>query len=269
MDKVIIFGTYHFIGFSLCQELLESGIEVFGFRWTENFTEEHLEEKRLLIGRNANFKESQLDDIGKGEIASIIISYYDLYYSKMANPEKIFEQSIPIFNQCCKSITNVHILFLLPMIYINQMPETLIKYLNNLNQKQIPYQLIFLPTVFGPWQSSVFLFQKYLQSNEKRSDLDLDEREWTEDAIYVKDATTEIIKIMNGLEPYDYLLKSTLQNQWIAGARYLQIEKYISDIQQLIQLDSKENIKEIAVKESIKIEDGLDKQKSHFKKLQR
>jgi hypothetical protein len=268
MDKVIIFGTYHFMGFSLCQELLELGIEVSGFRWAEDSIEENLEEKRLLIGRNANFKESQLDDFENDKIASIIISYYDLYYSKMANPDKIFEQSIPIFNQFSKSITNIHILFLLPMIYIKQIPETLKKYFNNLNQMQIPYQIIFLPTIFGPWQSSVFLFQKYLQSNERLSDLNLDEREWTLDAIYVKDATKEIIKLMNGSEPYDYILKSTLKNQWIAGARYLQLERYFSEIPQFIELEVKEKVKVITVKESIKIEDGLNKQKKHFKKLQ-
>ena len=57
MDKVIIVGTYEFIGFQLCLSLLEQGREVIGIHLNTNSKDPFLEEKRFEIGRNSNFTE--------------------------------------------------------------------------------------------------------------------------------------------------------------------------------------------------------------------
>lgn len=49
----VVFGVYRFLGFHLCNYLLESGQEVAGFDWKSE--EDEVEEKREMFGRNANY----------------------------------------------------------------------------------------------------------------------------------------------------------------------------------------------------------------------
>ncbi|MHC0036708.1 hypothetical protein [Pseudoneobacillus sp. C159] len=268
MDKVVIFGIYHFLGFNLCQEFLEAGIEVQGYRWSEDCIEEHLEEKRLLIGRNANFTEKRLDDFVEEIETSMIVSYYDLYYSKKVNPISLFEQYTALNNRN-HHLAKKHIVFLLPIVFVNRMPESLNKHFTDLEQNHVRFQIIYLPTVFGPWQPSAFLFQKYLQANETKMEIELDERELTVDAIYIHDLTKEMAKIMNDHENSQYIIQSTKPNQWYACARYLNLERFISNIPEQNKPKIDERIKLISINESIKIEDGLNKQKVHLKRLLR
>ena len=57
MDKAIIVGVYEFIGFHLCEALLQEGIEVYGVNLPIDTSDHVVDEKRLLIGRNSNFQE--------------------------------------------------------------------------------------------------------------------------------------------------------------------------------------------------------------------
>ena len=56
MDKAIIVGVYEFIGFHLCEALLQEGIEVYGVDLPIDTSDHVVNEKRILIGINSNFQ---------------------------------------------------------------------------------------------------------------------------------------------------------------------------------------------------------------------
>ena len=86
MDKVIIVGTYEFIGFQLCLTLLEQGREVIGIHLNTTSQDPFLEEKRFEIGRNSNFTEKDETYFDSFEPLSdpmiLFIDYYSYYFKR-------------------------------------------------------------------------------------------------------------------------------------------------------------------------------------------
>ncbi|WP_035209289.1 hypothetical protein [Mesobacillus boroniphilus] len=60
MERATILGIYDFIGYSLCRHMLDLGFEIDGIHQSGNIDDYFTEEKRLEIGRNANFSEISL-----------------------------------------------------------------------------------------------------------------------------------------------------------------------------------------------------------------
>lgn len=60
MDRAVILGTFEFIGFSLCKNLLDQGCEIDGIHFDKEQDDALIHEKRLTIGRNANFNEKTI-----------------------------------------------------------------------------------------------------------------------------------------------------------------------------------------------------------------
>ena len=54
MTATIVFGVYDFLGFHLCNHVLNEGNEVIGLQWLNNRDNEQ-EEMELQFGRNHNF----------------------------------------------------------------------------------------------------------------------------------------------------------------------------------------------------------------------
>jgi hypothetical protein len=278
MDKVIIYGTYHFLGFSLCQQLLDAGIEVCGFRLNEENSEDFLEEKKCLIGRNANFEERRILDnnlvltseqsADKGDKETIIvISFYDMYYSKDGNPHLTFEKIITNISKHYGHALNLKLICLYPIEFVHDMPKSIMTAVNLLKKKKIQLLNIYIPTVFGPWQPSVFLFQQYLLKEYLKSEPKLDYREFTSDAIYIKDIIDTIIQLMESGESEDCLIQSSSNDQWEKGAEHLKFQELDNKKQKWDAGIASETIKIIKVKESISIAEGLENQKRHISKL--
>ncbi len=91
MDKAVIFDVYNFVSFHLCKALLDKGIEVEGICVVNRLNNDGFsDEKRLEIGRNANFKESFFKDwsnqLERAETKmTIICSVYDIYMTYNEN----------------------------------------------------------------------------------------------------------------------------------------------------------------------------------------
>jgi hypothetical protein len=270
MDKVIIYGTYHFLGFNLCEKLLEEGIQVCGFQLNETNHEDFLEEKKLLIGRNANFEEKivggedkyLVEETLNSEII-IVISFYDVYYSSDANPLPTYKKIITNIMQQYSQSTCLKVLCLFPIDYIHDFPEILMEQINLLKGQNIPVQMIYLPTIFGPWQPSVFLFQQYLLKEYQNTEPKLDKRESTLDAIYINDLMKTILQLMCSNELNDVLIQSSTSEQWEKGATHLELKHM--DFKKQKQIEG--NIKIMKVKESISIGEGLEQQKRHLSRL--
>jgi nucleoside-diphosphate-sugar epimerase len=273
MDKVIIYGTYDFLGFSLCEKLLDVGIQVCGIPLNEENSEVFLEDKKLLIGRNANFQEKtlEIEDIPfQDESLKLktitVISFYDIYYTK-EDPFRTYEK---IVTNICKQHSQHslgQLICLFPIGFMHDFPKPLITQINLLNEQKIQPKNIYIPTVFGPWQPSAFLFQQYLLKDYLKSEPKLDNREFTSDAIYIKDIIDTIVQLMDSEEKVDYLIQSSIQDQWIKGANHLKVKEMDTKKQELVNIAASESIKIIKINESISITEGLELQKKHLSRL--
>jgi nucleoside-diphosphate-sugar epimerase len=274
MDKVIIYGTYHFLGFSLCEKLLDEGIQVDGYRFNETISEDFLEAKKFLIGRNANFEEKIVGDeealSSEDSVLSetiIVISFYDMFFSLEENPFPIFEKIVRNISKQYSHHSHIKLICLLPINYIHDLPKSLMEQLNLIKGNQIPLQIIYIPTVVGPWQPSVFLFQQYLLKEYLKIEPKMDKRESTVDAIYIKDVVEIIIHLMDSSEIADCLLQSSGAGQWEKGADYLKLTEINNKNKSIKGSSDSDSIKVIKVKEGTSIVEGLEQQKRHLSRL--
>ncbi|MFD2443178.1 hypothetical protein ACFSO7_04185 [Bacillus sp. CGMCC 1.16607] len=256
MEKAIVFETYSFLGFGICKRLLEDGVQVLGLQL---FNDDFLDEKKLMIGRNANFEEKSVQDpalTNKDTSDHVLfLSYYDLYFSN----DDSTQQSIiyEMINQL-QHLSYKKIYLLFPIEFIDRIPSSLLQTIQILQEDSRSIS-IYLPTLFGPWQSEVFLFQqKFLQEYFKHQPL-LNEREYTDDAIYIEDAVEEIISLMYSSEQTDVIFQSDEEEKWIKCAEFLKMDtpKRNNKV-----IDRKENnIRIVKIKEKNSYQAGLMKQK--------
>lgn len=275
MDKVIIFGTYHFLGFSLCEKLLEEGIEVCGYRFDDNKNEEFLEEKKLLIGRNANFEEREYGNFKKEKLIDeslksekvIVISFYDLYFALKGSIFHTLNKVIEYIKMAENYYSNFKLICLFPINYLNDFPTKLKDSIDLIKKKNITVQSIYLPTIFGPWQSSTFLFQQFLLKEYQKAVPKLDIRESTDDAIYITDVIETIFQLMHSADSADLLIQSSNGKQWIKGAEHFKWEGAVNHQHSIEVKLIEENIKLINLKDNTSIEDGIEQQKRHLARL--
>jgi nucleoside-diphosphate-sugar epimerase len=257
MDKAIIVGIYEFIGFNLCEALLQEGIEVYGVHIPTVDSELVRDEKRLLIGRNSNYIEKDISSLSSLNLTQqdtyIFLDYYSFYMKKQ---EKKFLETV---HSHLSHQQLVHSVSIMP-IQVCMKEENRDSYKN----KGINSPFIFyVPTIYGPWQPSNFFFHKALyQSNENHI---VEEREWTGDAIYVQDAIQSILYSIENKKQASYLLKSNDENQWSKIASTL--------LEQIPVIDQKSNreinkdIINIEVK-ATSVKEGLEKQKRYISQIQ-
>lgn len=278
MDKIVVVGGYGFLGFSLCTHLLDKGNMVDCIHF-ENSHDVFYEEKRLSVGRNANFTEILIEEWVKSELTCdektlVIISFYDLFLKKdvLKLVSRIEKELTKIFRT--GRLNHSSLLLLLPLQVLaiaDESEEPFSKSLNHLlkevQEKGISYQAIYLPTLYGPWQPMDFLFQQVILNEVKNhEDLHFNKQEWTMDAIYIEDATNEIVRILDGEYCEKCILKSDKAEQWKKCAEYLGIEQdvYRNGVV------TKENESTIICREiqtTIGYEQGLAMQKQHLLRI--
>src|SRR3954451_16586198 len=120
MDKAIIFGIYDFVSFHACKALLNKGVEVTGVHLHDIYKHQFLEEKRLEVGRNANYNELSVSEWEKSQKeddikTTFIFSIYDLF---MLNKEFILQKeevTRPIFQYMDGHKNNVEVVFIVPI----------------------------------------------------------------------------------------------------------------------------------------------------------
>lgn len=257
MEITYIIGTFEFLGFHFCEKILDEGKEVVGVHLISNDDNYLIEEKRLHIGRNANFSECELHSLdveGRDSSKNVwIVDFYDLFIKEQE--EKVLRNDS--LNNIFKNL-NDHknkIVFLLPISLLSHsiFEEEKRDLQNWLVTLKAPVKEIYLPTIYGPWQPKEFLFHQAL--SEENGHLNYSNREWTGDAIYVEDMVQEILKIT--LESNDkFLLKSKKKDQWKQVAAHLKLAHQPID-ERSINFDGVKRL----VEPSISIEQGLKMQK--------
>ncbi|TKC18270.1 hypothetical protein [Robertmurraya kyonggiensis] len=263
MGTTYIIGAFEFLGFHFCEKILDEGKEVVGICFVSNNDTYLIEEKRLHIGRNANFSECDLLKLDLENIDSSknvwIVDFYDFFVRD--REEQVFknESLNHVFEQLDKHKNKIVLLLPISLFSQSIFQEEKEQLQNWLGTFEIPVQEIYLPTIYGPWQPKEFLFHQALSDEGKQWNYTI--REWTGDAIYVEDMVTEILRIIE--EGNDkYLLISKEKEQWKQVAAQLKLGHQPVD-EQNINFDGMKKF----VEPSISIEQGLEKQKRMMESL--
>jgi len=257
MKKAVVFGAYQFLGFHICGALLEEGEEIIGVSFP-HINVADIEDKRMEIGRNANFSEISWDQLGTIiQDASIDHLFFDLY--TIESLQSLYRtMKRQIFDCSVKELLfNKKLVFLVNIMAIEKERELLSSIREDLGGYMI--QMIHMPTLYGPWQPSDFLFQQLVEGNEKDA-IRIGLREYPTDAIYIEDAVSEVVKQTNKGQNKDILLKSNVINHWQRCLEHLKwnVPKSVhKDIENL------KGLEEIIVINKRSISENLDKQKKH------
>jgi len=224
MERAIIYGTFQFVGFHLCTALLGKGWEVTGISFPENDIESYADEKRLEIGRNANFAETCLEgaagETSNLEKTAVIVSLFDLFM-EFKDDSITKKDDLKSLIKSLESNDNGKNLFvfLLPVQLLTDSFKadilfTLRAFISEFNIEEQRCQYFYLPSLYGPWQPATFYVQQAIledmgSKTEKKPD-----REWTADLIYIEDAVSKLTETIESEISGRYLLESSEENYW-------------------------------------------------------
>ena len=262
MDKVIIVGTYEFIGFQLCLSLLEQGIEVIGIHFSNVSEDPFLEEKRFEIGRNSNFteeNETYFDSLEPFSDSMIVFIDYYSYYFKREEKQLHSFLTTELLMKC-----PFHFVLTIPIQLCNDKIPLELPLFQQSNNKFAPF-IFYLPTVYGPWQPMKYVFQQVL--NNPDAPISMDDREWTEDALYIEDVIEVIVNYSNRKESKAYVLKSKYNDQWKALADIL-FDECPMELPQYEVKPFNQDLIVIHVGET-KPQDGIENQRRHLTRLKK
>lgn len=264
MNKAVIFGIYEFVAYHFCTKLLEEGIEVTGIHQPPIENDNDFINKSLAIGRNANFQEVDIDDwlpfAHINDQTLIIINYYDYYIqrsSRLSNKQCLIED---FFQRNKQQIieTRSPIIKLLPVQWAISTVD---------NNDFLPIKechSIYLPTIYGPWQPNIFLFQQaLLKELQKVEQITLNEREWTEDAIYIEDVVRTSLELIHN-PPGSYHLKSEMNNHWQKCADFLSISLNEYIMHERKPEITRNDIQVRLIKNKYHVSVGIEKQKKNL-----
>lgn len=272
MDKAVIVGVFEFLGFHLCQTLLNNGIEVDGLHLGSNDDGFFLEEKRMEIGRNANFKEYFFRDYqwtqDERQESVVIVDYYDLFMRRKETEFFALELIKGLLSHLKTSKDRA--VFLLPVQFLSkegfEKERTQVERLFGLLKKRrsAATQKFYLPTVYGPWQPEEFSFQKhFFRGDSSHKPFKANEREWLADAIYIEETVQTILHYCRK-DKEEYLLTSGKTNQWANCANYLSLP---TTEETQGQLKHKSETLTIPVRKNTPIETALAQQQHHTERL--
>jgi hypothetical protein len=254
MNRAIVVGAYEFLGFHLTMMLLEQGFEVTGITTGSREHGEYTEDKKLLVGRNANFEEYCTDEWkANGSIEEphlIFISQYDYYFRQERDL-----QWEGLFGHLKGAIeeTGSKPVFLLPVQYLDHKAVTGCHAVREAGVLEI-----YLPTLFGLWQPSVFAFQQAIEGKENKDHSSLEDQE---DAIHAVEAAAGIIEAAEKNEAGPLLFWSGEEGRWRKCAVHLGIKA-----QEFCRQGMQPAIEKRIIREKDSYQNVLDKQREYVKK---
>lgn len=276
MDKAIIFSVYDFVSFHMACTLLNKGIEVTGIHIEEAGEAPFLEEKRLEVGRNANFREISLSELNQYREddttnTTFILSLYDFY---MANTESILQnQTVKRLSQFIESKHSpADMLFMLPIqLLMPEVPETLRAVINQASGWEKHNRFYYLPAIYGPWQPATFTFQQALSAKMIDLEIKASSREWTGDILFVEDAVEAILSSYERTAADDrassFLIESGIKNYWVRCAEQLQLDEFITQAIHTEQLEIDKTISRVTVNRVTPFSESIEKQLKMVKRL--
>jgi UDP-glucose 4-epimerase len=299
MKKVVVTGALGFIGFALCERLLERGIEVVGIDGMvdERLKELH-EEKLLWIGRNSSFTfiNKKIEDIDLRTIFKDIDVVYHLaaatsrdrnwgvlrstiednvgvtgkMISACANKTKlIFTSSTQVYGERTGVITEKTPLNpITPYSLTKMAAESLIQ--SQCKQSSVPFVIFRLPTIYGPWQRGDMTYSQLIMKQMSGLEKKIDSDRVTEDVLYINDILDTLVNA--GLKEACcnevYNLATGKINQWHRGKAIICNDFSIipKDERLQVSINNEKVITQLEFSHITTLEDGIEAQKEHMTK---
>jgi hypothetical protein len=271
LDKVMIFGVYEFVGFHFCNRFLEKGCIVKGVRVMNGSSHQLLEDKKLAVGRNANFEELKMDDLENLSIddqPAMIFSLYDFY---MTYKESEWDHSA-ILEKLAAFVKKRQepMIYLLPIQMLLDTNETgwyseLKEFISQLKEGSAMRQFFYLPAIFGPWQPPSFLFQQSMLPVQKEDAEQYKTTEWVWDTIYIEDAIETMMDVIQKGESGSYLMESGMKDSWGLCADLLKIDR--SFRKESGTLSIADEITKVQVIKTTPYSEGLARQREHLSRM--
>lgn len=299
MEKVVVTGALGFIGFALCQRLLEKGYYVVGIDgMIDRRLENIYEEKLLWLGRNTQFdfidREIETIDLNNTFANADAVYHMAAATSRERNWKdlrKTIEDNVGVTRKviaaCDKdtkliypSSTQVYgersglITEKTPLNPITPYSLTIMTAESTIRTEclklEIPYTIFRLPTIYGPWQRSDMSYMKLIINELNKEEHEVDFDRVTEDVLYVEDILDTLI--VAGEETCCkneiYNLSTGKTNEWYRGRSLIDKRTIVepSDKRLIATISNEKAANHLNFKAITLLEDGLKKQKEHIQK---
>ncbi|GAE35424.1 NAD-dependent epimerase/dehydratase family protein [Halalkalibacter akibai] len=292
MEKVVVTGGLGFIGFHLVERLLAEGIQVVIIDQISDEKREEQEEKWLRIGRNdlVTLIDENLERVNFSKVLKGVDVVYHLAAStsndsKWKKLQKVIENNVEITKKIVESIppkakliysSTVEVYGERPGTITERTPsnpttpygitklasERLIQ--QDCVKRNIVYNIVRLPTVYGPWQRSDMTYQQIL-TNEPNPGKDRS----TIDVMYVEDCVEAFYLVATkNIANEIFHLATGEELSWFKGLDLLECSELVpkSPIKSFLSPDKTRNI--LGFVPQVSLEKGLAKQREHVKQWQ-
>lgn len=287
----MVTGALGFIGFHLCESLLNEGIEVIAVDYCTP-SSRLVEEKLFCFGRNAlfHYRNESTQDVIKQDI----VKQCDVIYHLAAiTSSKIgwsqFEQLIKENVEATKQLVE-HSSSSTRMIYASSVdvygerfgeltentptsPSSAYamtklaaeRYLEKRDDREII--TLRLPTIYGPWQREDMAFQQVLLQKENNEPLQMKEDRNTVDLLYVTDVAQAFYKAGTTKKAKGiFNLSSGEIGEWYRAKSILLDEPHkVASSPQQVFISNKKAANKLQFKKRTSIEQGLKRQEEHVK----
>jgi UDP-glucose 4-epimerase len=290
MKKAIVTGAAGFIGFHLCNRLLNEEVDVVGVDMAE--TSDRID----FIARHAGFQFLPID-INEADLKPFVKDCDVIYHlactakpsTPWANIEDEVQRHVSVLKKLL-SYTNSNMKFVYVSSYdvygkrlgdINEEspknPESLygvIKLTEENVIKQLakkhsfPYVIVRLPTVYGPGQPDDNTYQQLIAAEKMSEERKMVAKDSvTEDVLFVEDAAEALFLAGQSASKNEiFNISSGNPDHWLEGITELKANKMNFTEKRKMRIKGEKAEKQLGFRAKTKIKEGLQKQILHFKK---
>ncbi|MFJ7508389.1 hypothetical protein ACIQW7_02740 [Peribacillus simplex] len=268
MQTNIVIGTYRFVGFYVSQYLLNQGEEVIGIDWANSEASQYImEEKELEIGRNSNYiyfpiNKLKLLDIKQQD--TVFISCYDIQSGKMDKIDFVIGEIVSLIEKCKKNGKNEtpNFVLFMPIEKDVSIFQSILNSIRGMDSAKI----IFLPTIYGPWQSEGMSFEAGINQLGQSDIKAAIAAEYTGDALYITDLVNALEAVLTSSSDRDIQLCSSIDDHWYKCAKLIFDESMDSFTSQSTTTKINKG-KIFEVQCNMEPEEGIALQRKHNKRL--
>ncbi|WP_226675762.1 hypothetical protein [Mesobacillus jeotgali] len=271
MERATILGVYDFIGYSLCRHMLDLGVEIDGIHQSGNIDDYFTEEKRLEIGRNANFSEISLQDWEAEQAEGFLfVTLFESLQTRNGTDDLLKALLSKLEDRHLNKLPTAVILpayFAEENMDFREVETKISTYIKN---RKSTLLTIYLPTIYGPWQPEECFFQQVIfhSSSNRRKLPDISKWEWTHDCLYIDDAVKTIKEMAESGQQGQYILSSGEKDRWLKCAEELIGQDAAKLRNEVAAPVIKETIEVRTLGQNEQICKGFRKQKEHFTRIQ-
>lgn len=292
MKKALVTGGFGFIGFHLVDRLLTEGIEVIALDQMPDERKAIQEEMKMRVGRNAlltivaeKIERCDLPALTRGVDVVFHLAGSTSEDSDWQTFENVIENNVNVTRMLIEALEKGTRLVYPSTVEVyggrtGEVKETtptnpttpygitklasenLIKRL--CPKRGIPYVILRLPTVYGPFQRETMTYQQVLTGIERPT---IDRS--TVDVLYVDDVVDAFLlaattKSINEI----YQLSSNNKGEWFTGMKLLEKNDCINEKETMF-LSGEKAERVLQFRAKTPLEEGLKKQKEHIQSLEK